>query len=153
MMPVGETVGMDLWEQLSGLVTSPALPVCPVDLVEGEREVVRVPAERNPGSLSAVAGDLVLTTARLLFAPLMLHGPAEAREWACSDDGRGVTHVGAGRPPRLFRPPTVRVTDSGGETTEIGVLSSRKTPNLSAANASVRDAFLDALPEWLRSTP
>ena len=133
---------MDLWEQLSGLVNPPALPVCPVDLGEGEREVARVAAERNPGSLSAVAGDLVLTTARLVFAPLLLHGLAEAREWACVGDE--AAQVGAGRPAGLFRPPTLRVTDAGG-TTEIGVLSGRKTPNLAATNTSARDAFLDAL--------
>jgi hypothetical protein len=136
---------MDQWEQLRKLVTPPDLPVCPVDLVHGEREVARVAAERNPGSLSAVAGDLVLTTARLVFLPLVLHGPAEAREWslrAGSDEG---VHVSAGRPPRIFRPPTIRVTDSAGDVTELGILSGRRTPNFSAANGRTRDELLETL--------
>jgi hypothetical protein len=140
---------VDLWGQLNGLMAASALPLCPVGLAQDEREIARVSAELRPGSLSAVAGDLVLTTARLLFVPLMLHGPAEAREWPCLEGSAGVTHVRAGRPPRLFRPPTLRVTDVAGDTAEIGVLSGRKTPNLAAANAGARDAFLDALPHWL----
>jgi hypothetical protein len=80
---------MDQWEQLRRLMTPPALPVCPVELFQGEREIARVAAERRPGSLSGVAGDIVVTTARLLFLPLVLHGPAEAREWSCGEGSSG----------------------------------------------------------------
>jgi SAM-dependent methyltransferase len=50
---------------------------------------------------------------------------------------------------RLFRPPTIRVTDSAGDVTEMGVLSGRRTPNFSPANERTRDRFLDALPQRL----
>jgi hypothetical protein len=141
--------GMDQWQQLLSLVTPRALPVCPVDLAEGEREVARVAAERQPGSVSSIAGDMVVTTARLLFVPLVVHGPAEARAWSCVEGSDDLVRVRKGTPPRLFRPPTIRVTDSAGDEIEIGVLSGRRTPNFSAANGEARDTFLDTLPPWL----
>ena len=48
-----------------------------------------------------------------------------------------------------FRTPATRIQPLQGELGGSG----RRIIRLSAANASVRDAFLDALPEWLRSTP
>lgn len=140
---------MNQWEQLRALVTPPVLPVFPLDLGMGEREVTRVAAECHPGSLSSVAGDLVLTTARLLFTPLVVHGIADAREWSCLEGSHELVHVSAGRSPGLLRPPTIHVTDAAGAVTEVGVLSGRTTPNFSAANARARDAFLDELPRWL----
>ncbi len=61
--------------------------------------------------------------------------------------------VERGRPPRLMRPPTVRVADAAGTVDEIGVLHGRRTPNIAPANGAARDAFLAALPPWLTREP
>lgn len=141
---------MEQWAWLRSFVTPTPLPALPVVLGDGEGEVARIPAVRHPGTLAAVEGDLVLTTRRLLFSPLAVHGPAAGIAWSSSPSGatggdEALVDAVAGRSPGLFHPPTLHLTGASGARTEFGVLSGRKTPNFAGANAQARDDFLAVL--------
>jgi hypothetical protein len=144
----------------------------PLVLLKGESEVLRVVATAQPGTLTSVGGDLVLTTKRLIFTPLETKDVVEVLTWGLEKAGapgvvtglpgrlgelvreqqlggsgglRGISAVTAGSPPGVLRPPTLLVQATDGTTTDIGVLAGRRSPNWSKDNVPPRDRMLAAV--------
>ncbi|WP_448627374.1 hypothetical protein [Geodermatophilus sp. URMC 64] len=123
----------------------------PVALEDGETELDRAVAAVHPGTLSSIPGDLVLTTSRLVFAPLQGSKQPQLVAWRITK-GRsrtkapdGLAAVRAGDPPGLMRPPTLVLTTGDGTTWELGVLAGRRKANRSPDNAAVRDRLVEAI--------
>lgn len=144
----------------------------PVTLLEGEQELLRVNANRRPGSLRSVGGELVLTSDRVIFTPWNTRDISALEAWLLPRAGaprgtkqlidalqehvdaagtaaaRGqVASVTAGAAASLTRPPTVIVATPEGQRTEYGVVSCLLSPNLFPANTRARDAFVAAARE------
>ncbi|MGY1604784.1 hypothetical protein [Geodermatophilus sp. SYSU D00815] len=124
--------------------------VVPVPLADGETELAREVAAVHPGTLSSIPGELLLTSARLVFAPVQ-GSRAPTVSWRLTG-GRGPTRaadalaaVRAGDRPGLMRPPTLVVTTGDGTTWEIGILAGRRKPNRSPDNATARDRMVEAI--------
>lgn len=141
----------------------------PFELLDGEQELVRVVGSRNPGGLTSVGGDLVLTTHRLLFTPLNTVDLSKVLAFALTKAGvhekavelvgkaeeligeaapigpgalTGITSIDPGSDGGLLKPPTVVVTGSDGSRNEVGVLAGRRASNLDSGNRTTRDAFV-----------
>jgi hypothetical protein len=123
----------------------------PLQLADGESEVLRVVAAVHPGTLSSIAGDLVLTSARLVFTPLQSRHETRTISWELARPkgrrkaGNVLTAVRAGDPPGLMRPPTLTLTTGDGTVWEIGVLAGRRRANRSRENAVARDRVVEAV--------
>ena len=130
-------------------------------LDEGETELAREVAAVHPGTLSSVAGDLVLTTSRLVFTPLEGRKAPPLISWSLAGDppranprskGSGkakqadvLAGVGTGRESTLMAPPTLVVTTGDGTTWEIGILAGRRKANRSRENTAARDRMVGAI--------
>ncbi|MGY1808441.1 hypothetical protein ACI8AF_13810 [Blastococcus sp. SYSU D00669] len=124
--------------------------VVPVPLEDGETELARAVAAVHPGTLSSIPGELLLTSARLVFAPVpssrtqlvvWRFTPGKSRTRA--PDALAAVRTGA--EPGLMRPPTLVLTTGDGTTWEIGVLAGRRKPNRSPDNATARDRMVEAI--------
>jgi hypothetical protein len=126
-------------------------PVLPVPMDDGETELVREVAAVHPGTLSSIPGDLVLTSSRLVFAPVQGKKAPQLITWRftkgksrtkASDALAGVRPKDA---PGLMRPPTLELTTGDGTTWEIGILAGRRKANRSPDNARARDRIVEAI--------
>jgi hypothetical protein len=123
----------------------------PLALADGESELLRVVAAVHPGTLSSIAGDLVLTTSRLVFTPLESKHESRTISWELARTkgrrkaGDVLASVRAGDRPGLMRPPTLRLTTGDGTVWEIGVLAGRRKANRSPENAVARDRMVEAV--------
>ena len=125
--------------------------VVPIPMDDDETELVREVATVHPGTLSSIPGDLVLTSSRLVFAPLEGKKAPELISWRFTK-GKSRTKaadalaaVRAKDAPGLMRPPTLVLTTGDGTTWEIGVLAGRRKPNRSPDNARARDRVVEAV--------
>jgi hypothetical protein len=125
--------------------------VVPVPMDDGETELVREVAAVHPGTLSSIPGDLVLTSSRLVFAPMQGKKTPEPIVWRFTK-GRSrtkaadaVASVRAKDAPGLMRPPTLVLTTGDGTTWEIGILAGRRKANRSPDNAVARDRLVEAI--------
>jgi hypothetical protein len=123
----------------------------PVPMDDDETELVREVATVHPGTLSSIPGDLVLTSSRLVFAPVQGKKTPELISWRFTK-GKSRTKapdalaaVRAKDAPGLMRPPTLVLTTGDGTTWEIGVLAGRRKPNRSPDNARARDRIVEAI--------
>jgi len=123
----------------------------PVPMEDGETELARAVAAVHPGTLSSIPGELVLTSSRLVFAPLQARRPVELVTWRISKGGSrtkapdGLAGVRTGDPPGLMRPPTLVVTTGDGTRWQIGILAGRRKANRSPDNATARDRMVEAI--------
>ena len=125
--------------------------VVPVPMDDDETELVREVATVHPGTLSSIPGDLVLTSARLVFAPMEGKKTPEPIVWRFTK-GKSRTKAAdalaaarAKDAPGLMRPPTLVLTTGDGTTWEIGILAGRRKPNRSPDNARARDRIVEAI--------
>jgi len=125
--------------------------VVPIPMDDDETELVREVATVHPGTLSSIPGDLVLTSSRLVFAPIESKKTPEAIVWRFTK-GRSRTKAAdalaaarAKDAPGLMRPPTLVLTTGDGTTWEIGILAGRRKPNRSPDNARARDRIVEAI--------
>jgi hypothetical protein len=125
--------------------------VVPIPMDDEETELTREVATVHPGTLSSIPGDLVLTSSRLVFAPIESKKAPEAIVWRFTK-GRSRTKatdaLAAARAkdaPGLMRPPTLVLTTGDGTTWEIGILAGRRKPNRSPDNARARDRIVEAI--------
>jgi hypothetical protein len=125
--------------------------VMPVPMDDGETELVREVAAVHPGTLSSIPGDLVLTSSRLVFAPVQGKKAPQLITWRftkgksrtkASDALAGVRRKDAAG---LMRPPTLVLTTGDGTTWEIGILAGRRKANRSPDNARARDRIVEAI--------
>jgi hypothetical protein len=136
---------------LKDLLPGTGTRTVPVPLADGETEELRVVAAVHPGTLSSIAGDLVLTSSRLVFAPLRSRHEARTISWELArPKGRRkaadvLASVRAGDPPGLMRPPTLTLTTGDGTVWDIGVLAGRRKANRSRENAVARDRIVEAV--------
>jgi hypothetical protein len=126
-------------------------------LDDGETELAREVAAVHPGTLQSLAGDLVLTTSRLVFAPLQTRKPPPLVSWRvprkdAKAKGKGTAKqpdvlaaVRPGRSSTLMAPPTLVLTTGDGTTWEIGILAGRRKANRSPDNTAARDRMLEAI--------
>ena len=125
--------------------------VLPVPMDEGETELVREVATVHPGTLSSIPGDLVLTSSRLVFAPLQSGKAPELVVWRFTKGGSrtkaadALAAVRAKDAPGLMRPPTLVLTSGDGTTWELGILAGRRKANRSPENATARDRIVAAI--------
>lgn len=118
---------------------------------DGETELAREVAAVHPGTLSSIPGDLVLTSSRLVFAPLQGRTSPAPIVWRFTKGGSrskaadAVTAVRAKEAPGLMRPPTLELTTGDGTRWEIGVLAGRRKANRSPDNAVSRDRLVEAI--------
>jgi hypothetical protein len=124
--------------------------VLPVPMDDGETELVREVAAVHPGTLSSIPGDLVLTSSRLVFAPVQGKTP-QLITWRFTK-GKSRTKapdalaaVRAKAAPGLMSPPTLVLTTGDGTTWEIGILAGRRKANRSPDNARARDRIVQAI--------
>jgi len=125
--------------------------VVPIPMDAEETELTREVATVHPGTLSSIPGDLVLTSSRLVFAPIESKKTPEAIVWRFTK-GRSRTKAAdalaaarAKDAPGLMRPPTLVLTTGDGTTWEIGILAGRRKPNRSPDNARARDRIVEAI--------
>ena len=125
--------------------------VVPIPMDAEETELTREVATVHPGTLSSIPGDLVLTSSRLVFAPIESKKTPEAIVWRFTK-GRSRTKAAdalaaarAEDAPGLMRPPTHVLTTGDGTTWEIGILAGRRKPNRSPDNARARDRIVEAI--------
>jgi hypothetical protein len=125
--------------------------VVPIPMDDEETELTREVATVHPGTLSSIPGDLVLTSSRLVFAPIESKKTPEAIVWRFTK-GRSRTKAAdalaaarAKDAPGLMRPPTLVLTTGDGTTWEIGILAGRRKPNRSPDNARARDRIVEAI--------
>jgi hypothetical protein len=125
--------------------------VVPVPLDDGETELVREVATVHPGTLSSIPGDLVLTSSRLVFAPVRSRKAPQPIVWRFTK-GKSRTKapdalaaVRAKDAPGLMRPPTLLLTTGDGTAWEIGILAGRRKANRSPDNARARDRIVEAI--------
>jgi hypothetical protein len=125
--------------------------VVPIPMEDDETELTREVATVHPGTLSSIPGDLVLTSSRLVFAPIESKKTPEAIVWRFTK-GRSRTKAAdalaaarAKDAPGLMRPPTLVLTTGDGTTWEIGILAGRRKPNRSPDNARARDRIVEAI--------
>jgi hypothetical protein len=125
--------------------------VVPVPMDDGETELVREVAAVHPGTLSSIPGDLVLTSARVVFAPVQGKKAPELLSWRITK-GKSRTKapdalaaVRAKDAPGLMRPPTLVLTTGDGTTWEVGILAGRRKANRSPENARARDRIVEAI--------
>jgi hypothetical protein len=125
--------------------------VVPIPMDDEETELTREVATVHPGTLSSIPGDLVLTSSRLVFAPIESKKAPEAIVWRFTK-GRSRTKAAdalaaarAKDAPGLMRPPTLVLTTGDGTTWEIGILAGRRKPNRSPDNARARDRIVEAI--------
>jgi hypothetical protein len=125
--------------------------VVPIPMDDDETELVREVATVHPGTLSSIPGDLVLTSSRLVFAPMQGKKTPEAIVWRFTK-GKSRTKAAdalaaarAKDAPGLMRPPTLVLTTGDGTTWEIGILAGRRKPNRSPENARARDRIVEAI--------
>ena len=125
--------------------------VLPVPMDDDETELVREVATVHPGTLSSIPGDLVLTSSRLVFAPMEGKKTPEPIVWRFTK-GKSRTKAAdalaaarAKDAPGLMRPPTLVLTTGDGTTWEIGILAGRRKPNRSPDNARARDRIVEAI--------
>jgi hypothetical protein len=125
--------------------------VVPIPMDDGETELVREVATVHPGTLSSIPGDLVLTSSRLVFAPMQTKKAPQLITWRFTK-GKSRTKApdalaaaGAKSPPGLMRPPTLVLTTGDGTTWEIGILAGRRKANRSPDNARARDRIVEAI--------
>jgi hypothetical protein len=125
--------------------------VVPIPMDDEETELTREVATVHPGTLSSIPGDLVLTSSRLVFAPIEGKKTPEAIVWRFTK-GRSRTKAAdalaaarAKDAPGLMRPPTLVLTTGDGTTWEIGILAGRRKPNRSPENARARDRIVEAI--------
>jgi hypothetical protein len=125
--------------------------VVPVPMDDGETELVREVATVHPGTLSSIPGDLVLTSSRVVFAPLQGTKAPQLISWRFTK-GKSRTKAAdalaaarAKDAPRLMRPPTLVLTTGDGTAWEIGILAGRRKPNRSPDNARARDRMVEAI--------
>jgi len=136
---------------LKDLLGGGGVQVVPVPLEDGETELLREVATVHPGTLASIPGDLVLTSVRLVFAPVRAKKQEPVVSWRVTK-GRsrtkapdGLAAVRAGDRPGLMRPPTLVLTTGDGTTWEIGVLAGRRKANRSPENAVARDRMVEAI--------
>ena len=136
---------------LKDLLGGGSAQVAPVAMDDGETELAREVAAVHPGTLSSIPGDLVLTTSRLVFAPVQGKKTPEPIVWRFTTGGArtraadAVAAVRAKDAPGLMRPPTLELTTGDGTRWEIGVLAGRRKANRSADNAVARDRLVEAI--------
>ena len=125
--------------------------VVPIPMDDEETELTREVATVHPGTLSSIPGDLVLTSSRLVFAPIESKKTPEAIVWRFTK-GKSRTKAAdalaaarAKDAPGLMRPPTLVLTTGDGTTWEIGILAGRRKPNRSPDNARARDRIVEAI--------
>jgi hypothetical protein len=125
--------------------------VLPVPMDDGETELVREVAAVHPGTLSSIPGDLVLTSSRLVFAPMQGKKTPQLITWRFTK-GKSRTKapdalaaVRAKAAPGLMSPPTLVLTTGDGTTWEIGILAGRRKANRSPDNARARDRIVEAI--------
>jgi hypothetical protein len=125
--------------------------VLPVPMDDDETELVREVATIHPGTLSSIPGDLVLTSSRLVFAPIAGRKSPQLISWRITK-GRSRTKapdaLAAARAkdaPGMMRPPTLLLTTGNGTTWEIGILAGRRKANRSPDNARARDRIVEAI--------
>jgi len=125
--------------------------VVPIPMDDEETELTREVATVHPGTLSSIPGDLVLTSSRLVFAPIESKKTPDAIVWRFTK-GRSRTKAAdalaaarAKDAPGLMRPPTLVLTTGDGTTWEIGILAGRRKPNRSPDNAQARDRIVEAI--------
>jgi len=125
--------------------------VVPIPMDDEETELTREVATVHPGTLSSIPGDLVLTSSRLVFAPIEIKKTPDAIVWRFTK-GRSRTKAAdalaaarAKDAPGLMRPPTLVLTTGDGTTWEIGILAGRRKPNRSPDNARARDRIVEAI--------
>jgi hypothetical protein len=125
--------------------------VVPIPMDDEETELTREVATVHPGTLSSIPGDLVLTSSRLVFAPIESKKTPEAIVWRFTK-GRSRTKAAdalaaarAKDAPGLMRPPTLVLTTGDGTTWEIGILAGRRKTNRSPDNARARDRIVEAI--------
>jgi len=125
--------------------------VVPIPMDDEETELTREVATVHPGTLSSIPGDLVLTSSRLVFAPIESKKTPDAIVWRFTK-GRSRTKAAdalaaarAKDAPGLMRPPTLVLTTGDGTTWEIGILAGRRKPNRSPDNARARDRIVEAI--------
>ena len=125
--------------------------VVPIPMDDDETELVREVATVHPGTLSSIPGDLVLTSSRLVFAPIQGKKAPQLITWRFTK-GRSRTKAAdalaaarAKDAPGLMRPPTLVLTTGDGTTWEIGVLAGRRKANRSPDNARARDRIVEAI--------
>jgi hypothetical protein len=129
----------------------------PVAMDDGETELVREVAAVHPGTLSSIPGDLVLTSSRLVFAPMHGKKTPEPIVWRFTKGGSrtkagdAVAAVRAKDAPGLMRPPTLVLTTGDGTTWEIGILAGRRKANRSPDNAVARDRLVEAISSRLEA--
>jgi hypothetical protein len=125
--------------------------VVPVPMDDGETELVREVAAVHPGTLSSIPGDLVLTSSRLVFAPVQGKKSPELISWRFTKGGSrtkaadALAAVRAKGTPGLMSPPTLLLTTGDGTTWEIGILAGRRKANRSPDNARARDRIVEAI--------
>ncbi|NYJ04273.1 hypothetical protein [Petropleomorpha daqingensis] len=125
--------------------------VVPIPMDDDETELLREVATVHPGTLSSIPGDLVLTSSRLVFAPVQGKKAPQLITWRFTK-GKSRTKapdaLAAARAksaPGLMRPPTLVLTTGDGTTWEIGILAGRRKPNRSPDNARARDRLVEAI--------
>ena len=125
--------------------------VVPIPMDDDETELVREVATVHPGTLSSIPGDLVLTSSRLVFAPMegkKTPAPIVWRFTKGKSRTKAADALAAARAkdaPGLMRPPTLVLTTGDGTTWEIGILAGRRKPNRSPDNARARDRIVEAI--------
>ncbi|WP_353827779.1 hypothetical protein [Agromyces sp. SYSU T0242] len=144
----------------------------PYELIEGETEILRVVGSKRPGGITSVGGDLILTSHRVIFAPLNTGDVSKLLSFGLGKagvDGKVVglvdrvqDMIGTAAPigpgalaeiagveadsdGSLFKPPTLVIRGTDGSSTEVGVLASRLSMNSSGENRVARDRFIDAV--------
>ncbi len=158
---------MGIRDHLTNLASGAGRTTVPLDLVSGERELLRAYANARPGTLTSVGGQLVLTTERIAFLPWNTADIAGFLAWALPKAGlpaqvgdlvgkvqdaiggagfaSSVSVVDTGTDGSLLRPPTIVVSASDGSRHEFGILASMGSLNLSPRNRTARDEFVAAV--------
>ena len=166
----------DLFGAASNLIGGSGRETMPFELSEGETEVLRVVGSKRPGTFTSVGGDLVLTNFRVLFTPLNtgdvakllafglgkagvngkivgLVGKVQDMVGVAAPIGPGaiadIVRIEAGTNGSIFKPPTVIVRGTDGNSNEIGVLGGRLFQNGDPRNTIARDDFLEAARQQL----
>lgn len=62
---------MGILDSLGGLLGGSGKTTVPIPMLDGESEIMRVIGSARPGGLTSVGGELVLTTHRVCFTPLL----------------------------------------------------------------------------------
>jgi len=153
---------MGLLESLNALRKGAGRKVVDVPLLENEHELFRVIASRNPGTVLAAGGQLVLTNQRVVFSPWNTKDLSTVLVWGLGKAGApkmlrdaatklqglidasaiavdGFSEVKVGSGASVLKPPTLTIVGADQEPVEFGILKSLFSPNFSKANESVRD--------------